>query len=100
ALRAVLMPRARIEIAERFVFHLIHLAKELDPDLVDVAVIDRNVMADDVASGAPDQKNAVLGEPLAGFLNLRPVLDLEGDVMELRHVIMHEIDSVMIRPAA
>src|SRR5271157_52177 len=52
ALRTILVPGARVEIAERFVFHQIHLAEELYPDLVSVAVIDRNVMADDVASGA------------------------------------------------
>src|SRR6516164_7876021 len=65
-LRAVLVPGARIEPAERFVLHLIHLAEELDPDLVGVAVIDRDVVTDDMAARAPDQANVVLGEPLAG----------------------------------
>src|SRR5262249_12712317 len=53
-LRPVLVPGARVEIAERLVLHLVHLAEELDPHLVGVAVIDRDVVADDVAAGAPD----------------------------------------------
>src|SRR5215471_16458800 len=82
-LRPVLMPWARVEIAERLVFHLVHLGEELDPDLVGVAVIDRDVVADDVAPGAPHQVDVVPGEPFGGSLDLRPVLDLERDVMEL-----------------
>src|SRR5215831_3272232 len=51
-LRAILMPGARIEIAERLVLHQVHLAEELDSHLVGVAVIDRDVVADDVPAGA------------------------------------------------
>src|SRR5262249_48562305 len=54
ALRPILVPGPRIEIAERLVLHLIHLAEELDAHLVGVAMIDRNIVADDVPAGPPD----------------------------------------------
>src|SRR5262249_4924959 len=99
-LRPILVPGARVEIAERLVLHEVHLAEELDPNLIGVAVIDRDVVADDVAAGPPDPMTVVRGEPFAGSLNLRPILDLECDVMELRNLVHHEIDGVMIGPAA
>src|SRR3984957_16570669 len=70
-LRPILVPRPRVEIAQRLVFHLIHLAEELDAHLVGVAVIDRDIVADDVAARAPDQMNVVAGggfPPAPGFL--------------------------------
>src|SRR5262245_29965407 len=79
ALRPILVPGPRIEIAERLVLHLIHLAEELDAHLVGVAMIDRNIVADDVPAGPPDQANVVLGEHFAGTLYFRPVLDLKRD---------------------
>src|SRR5262249_20524723 len=99
-LRPVLVPGTRVEIAERLVLHEVHLAEELDPNLIRVAVIDRDVVADDVAAGPPNQMDVVRGEPFAGSLNLRPILNLERDVMELRNFVHHEIDGVMIGPAA
>ena len=93
------MPRTRIEVAERFVLHQIHFAEEFDPDLVGVAMIDRDVVADDVAPRTPDQMDVVLGEPFAGALNLRPVLYLERDVVELRDLVEDEVDGMVIGPA-
>src|ERR1700685_4441738 len=52
-LRPVLVPRPRIEIAQRLVLHLVHLAEELDPHLVGIAVIDRDIVADDMAARGP-----------------------------------------------
>src|SRR5262245_2034730 len=72
ALRAVLMPGTRVAIAQRLVLQLVHLSEELDSDLVGVAMIDRDVVADDVTAGTPDQMDVVLGEPLAGALDFRP----------------------------
>src|SRR5262249_49618062 len=80
-LRPVLVPRAWIEPAERLVLHLVHLAKQLDPHVVGVAVVGRNVVADDVARRPPHQVDVVLGEEVAGTVDLRPVLHLERDVM-------------------
>src|SRR5262249_25010161 len=71
-LRPVLVPGARVEIAERLVLHQVHLAEELDPYLVGVAVVDGDVVADDVAAGPPHQMDVVAGEPFAGALDLRP----------------------------
>src|SRR5262249_22537653 len=99
-LRPILVPGARVEIGERLVLHEVHLAEELDPNLIRVAVIDGDVVADDEAAGPPNQMNVVLGEPFAGSLDLRPVLHLERDVMKLRNLVHHEIDGVMIGPAA
>src|SRR5262245_64755689 len=84
ALRPILMPGTRVEIAQRLVLHLIHLGEELDPHLVGVAVIDRDVVADDMAAGTPHQSDTVLGQPLAGYLDLRSILALEGDVTDLQ----------------
>src|SRR5262245_37310931 len=99
-LRPILVPGPRVEIAERLVLHEVHLAEELDPNLIRVALIDRDVVADDVAAGSPNQMNVVLGKPFAGALDLRPILDLERDVMKLRNFIHHEIDGVVIGAAA
>src|SRR5262249_52333219 len=41
-LRPILVPGPRVEIAERLVLHEVHLAEELDPNLIGVAVIDRD----------------------------------------------------------
>ena len=57
-------------------------------------------MTDDVATGAPDQQQLVLGEVIAGAVDLRPVLHLESDMVQLGHRIIHQIDGVMIRVAA
>src|SRR5579864_1834840 len=99
-LRPVLVPRPRIEIAERLVLHLVHLAEELDAHLIGVAVIDRDIVADDVAARPPDQMDVVTGERLGGALDFRPVLDLERDVVELRLVVVDEIDGVVVGIAA
>src|SRR5215470_12680974 len=95
-LRAVLVPWPRIEISERFVLHLIHFAEQFDADIVACAMIGCHVVADDMATGSPDKTQVVLGEEVAGAMNLRPILDLEGNVMELRGWIDHEVDAVMI----
>src|SRR4029077_7269723 len=58
-LRPVLVPRPRIEIAQRLVLSLIHPREELDAHLVGIAVIDRDIVADDVAAGTPDQMDVV-----------------------------------------
>src|ERR1700758_1854038 len=44
ALRPVLMPGPRLEKAELFVVHLIHLAEEFYHDAVRAPVIDRNIV--------------------------------------------------------
>src|SRR6202035_3384930 len=68
-LRPILVPWPRIEIAERLVLHLVHLAEELDAHLVGVAMIDRDIVADDVAARAPDQMDVVAGQRFGGALD-------------------------------
>jgi hypothetical protein len=55
------MPRPRLEKAELFVVHLIHLAEEFDHDAVGIAVIDRNIVPDNVAQRPPGERDLVLG---------------------------------------
>src|ERR1700691_5279716 len=65
-LRPILVPRSRIEVTQTFILHLIHLAEKFDANLVGVAMIDRDVMADDVPAWAPDQMDLVLSHRLRG----------------------------------
>src|SRR5207247_11238930 len=97
---AILVPGTRIEIAEPFVLHKIHFTEELDPHLVGIAVIDGDVVADDMAAGTPHQMNVVLSKPIAGYLNFGPVFHLKRNMMELRYLIDYKIDRVVIRSAA
>jgi hypothetical protein len=43
--------------------------------------------------------DVIPGEPFAGALDLRPVLHLERDMMQLRHLVDHEVDRVVIGAA-
>src|SRR5215216_7666726 len=64
-LRRVAMPRPRIEIAERFVLHLIEIDVELDGVLVRIAVIGGDVVAGTVAERPPQQPDVLVREHLA-----------------------------------
>src|SRR6202045_2563587 len=77
-LRPVLVPRPRIEIAERLVLHLVHLAEELDAHLVGIAVVDRDIVADDVAARTPDQMDVLAGHGFPPPPDIGPILYLEG----------------------
>src|ERR1700693_2281481 len=99
-LRPILVPRPRVEIAQRLVFHLIHLAEKLDAHLVGIAVIDRDIVADDVAARTPDQMEVVAGERFRRALDFGPVLDLKRDVVELRLGVVDEIHGVVVGIAA
>src|SRR5262249_18209525 len=99
-LRPVLVPGPRLEIAQLFGGHPVELGEELHDVIVGIAVIDRNVMADDVAHRAPQDRTLVLAERLAGVVHMRPVGKLEGDVVHEGARPGAEIDGVMIRAAA
>ncbi len=60
-----MVPRTRVEIAEVLVFHLVHFREDLDAHQIRIAVIDRNVVADDVATRAPHQLHLVVREVVA-----------------------------------
>jgi hypothetical protein len=60
---------------------LIKLAIELHDLSVRIAVIDKNVVSDDVAARPLDEVVVVAAEEIARALNFRPVLHLESDMM-------------------
>src|SRR5204863_4532124 len=99
-LRPVLMPRSWLEKAELFVVHLIHFAEELDHDAIGVPVIDRDIVPDDVAERSPGELDIVLGQEIAGTLDVGPVAHLERDVMNGGLGVTEEIHGVMIAAAA
>ena len=82
SLRPVLVPGPRLEEAELLVEHLVHVAEKLDHHAVGIVVIDGDVVADDVADRPPGELDVVARQEIAGALDVRPVADLEGDVMD------------------
>src|SRR5579872_5164575 len=96
----VLMPRPRLEIAELLVVHLIHLAEKLDHHAIRIAVIDRNIMSDDVAERSPGQRDLVLGQKIGSPLYIGPVAHLKRDMMDCGLGVTEKIDGVMIAAAA
>ena len=99
-LRMIAVPRPRLEIAEIFIQHFVELGEHLDDLVIGVAVIGINIVAGAVTAGTPDDRNFFAAEEVARRLHLRPVLQLESDVVHLRALAAHEIDGVVVRPAA
>ena len=60
------MPRPRLEKAELFIVHLIHLAEKFDHHAVGVLVIDRNIVPDDMPQRSPGERDLVFGQKIAG----------------------------------
>src|SRR5262249_11182834 len=98
--REFLVPRARIEVAKVLVLHLVHLAENFDAHEVGVAVVGRDVVADNVAAGTPDKMHVVVREGVDRLVNLRPVDHLEGDVMKLRLLVDDEVERMVVGVAA
>src|SRR5262252_3950807 len=69
-LRAVLMPRPRLEIAELLVEHQVDVGEELDGDAVGILVIDRDVVPDEVPDRPPEQLEVLAREEVAGAVDL------------------------------
>ena len=63
-------------------------------------MVGRDVVADDVSLRPPHQMSAVLGQEVAGAVQLRPVAHLEGNMMELGLRVIDEVDGVMVDAAA
>src|SRR5437899_3081764 len=95
-LRAIAMPGARIEIAERFIHHLVELGEQLDDLVVGVAVIGEDVVARPVAPRAPGELDVAAAEEVAGGLYLRPILELESDMMHPGGLALDEIHRVVV----
>src|SRR5258708_9618461 len=100
SLGCVVVPRARIEIAEFLVLHLIELDVELDELIVGTTVIDRDVVARPVTYRPPVDRHLAQREQFAGVLDVGEVLHLEGDMMHFGLGAADEINRVVIRVAA
>src|SRR5262249_25314780 len=99
-LRGVVVPGARLEIAELLVHHLIELAEELDHLVVVVAMIGGDIVPRTVAQRPPDDRDSLLAHDLARVLQMHEVFELERDVMELHVWPGEEVHGVMIAVAA
>ncbi len=95
----VLVPRTRLEVAQFLVLHLVHLDVELDDMVVVVTMVDEDVVTDPVPAWSPDDLSVPPAEQLAGRLDVRPVLQLERDVVHSTLFAIHEVQRVVIRPA-
>ena len=99
-LRAVAMPWPRVEVAELLVEHLVELGEQLDDLIVRIAVVSVDVVARPVPARPPGELDVLRPEEIAGRLDLRPVFQLERDVMHLGALATDEIDRVMVWAAA
>jgi hypothetical protein len=77
----IVMPGAGIEITEFLVLHLVELDVELDDLVVEIAMIDRDVVARAMAHRPPVDRYLADREQLAGVLDVGKVLHLEGNMM-------------------
>ena len=93
------MPEARLKVAKLLVVHLIHLAIHLESDVVRVAMVGGNIVADDVSQWPVDEMHIVSRKEVAGPLQLGPILQFKGNVMQLRLLVVNEIDRMMIDTA-
>src|SRR5438045_1708817 len=96
ALRPIRVPGSRLEIAERLILHQIELGEKLDDLIVRVAMIDEDVVADAVPAGTPDQLAPVLCQMIARVVDMRPVAQLEGNVVDLGACAADEVDGVNV----
>src|SRR5271166_2526713 len=93
------MPRPRLEKAELFVVHLIHLAKEFDHDAIGALVIDRNIVPDDMPERSPGERDLVLGQEIASALDIGPIAHFKRDMMNRGLRVTEKIHGVMIAAA-
>src|SRR5215216_5749479 len=77
ALRIVPMPRPRIEVAERFVLHLVEFGEQLRDQAVRGAMIGKEIVADAVPPRPPENLVAVLAQKIAGALHMWPIAQFE-----------------------
>src|SRR6201987_5474933 len=92
-LRMVAVPRPRLEIAELLV-HAVELGECLGDQAVRRAVIGKQIIADAMPAGTPEELIAVQAEKIAGLLHMRPITQLEGGVEMPVGAGLHQIDGV------
>src|SRR5580704_18129531 len=95
----IAMPRPRLEIAERFIEHLVELGEHFDDLVVGIAVIGVDIVPRSMTAGPPNNGNVLAAEEIASRLHLTPILQLEGDMVHVRALAAHEIDGVMVGTA-
>src|SRR5205809_885071 len=95
-LRRVVVPRARLEVAELLVLHLVELAEELDDLPILVAMIGGDVVSGPVPQRTPNDRDPLLSHRLARILQMHEVLELERDVVKLGLGAAEKIHGVMI----
>src|SRR4029077_13634742 len=99
-LRRVVVPGARLEIAELLVGPLVELAEELDDLFVLVAMIGGDVVTGPMPQRSPDDRHLFLSHQLARVLQVHEILELKGDVMKFGIGSGEEVHGVMIAVAA
>src|ERR1700761_9599549 len=72
-LRRVLMPGARLEIAEFLIDHLVELTEELDHLIVRITVIGGEVVTRPVPQRAPYDRDFLLAEQVATVLQMNEI---------------------------
>ena len=63
-------------------------------------MIGGDVVADHMAQRPPDQLHLLLGKIIAGLMDVAPIAQLEGDVMQALGLVAGEVDGVVIDAAA
>lgn len=93
------MPRARIEITGRFVGNLIHFDIEFDDLIPGVTMIYKNIVPDSMSSRPPNDRLVSPSQQFTCTLHVRPILQLERNVMHPSMFTIQKIQRVVVRPA-
>src|ERR1700685_1044049 len=96
----VTMPRPRLEIAKRFIEHLVELGEHFNDLVIGIAVIGVDIVPRPMTAGPPNDGNILAAQQIASRLHLSPILQFKGDMVHLRALAAHEIDGVMVGTAA
>src|SRR4029077_19786193 len=78
----------------------IELGECLGDQAIRRAMIGKQIVADAMPAGTPEELIAVQAEKIAGLLHMRPVTQLEGGMEVSVGAGLHQINGVMIGAAA
>src|SRR6266851_10417328 len=95
----VAVPGTRLEVAELLV-HPVELGEGFGYQAGGTAMIGEQVVADAVPARPPQELVAVEAQIVAGGLQVPPVAQLEGGVEMPVRAGLHQVDGVVVRPAA
>ena len=94
------MPRARVEIAERLILHLIEIRIELDGVTVVVTMKDGNVVPRSEAQWTPDNRKLGSRQHVACVNDVASIAQFKRNVVHARAFAFDKIHRMMIRIAA